>query len=1016
MQDLKERRNKMKINETMHFHANDGYRTIGYNEEEKDTPGIQSMNKDLPCEAVYFDDSSRLLLTHCARQDSTSHYTHTYCISQMTVRDFAGRSSEKVNVADFIKKVRFATAFDIQQLGNKSCISKGWYSSYEMCISEEKAAVPNTDLIWEILCTVILRKEMFELVVPAEYDLIATFRSSVVEILKHVPYGLWKSFSFSVNESNPKKEKRGVVFKQGEKAENKDNEFFVNFKLSTSEEKTLNSFWKLLYDYCHDSDGSFRSKVYEDFESKYRGRTFPSINAYEAYEQLCELADTSCQNNWELFCGYSKMIINNKDDETIIKLVADSFRERISNLGDVLTSPESDFLQCETPSQLKESLDKLKKSLDKHSILLSALKDNGVTLDGATSKTLIERATELKGKEPKDILKETHDFYEELKTGDTHSRIREFLSNAAIERRMQKLEAENREASEKYLEDIKAKLETALLGTSGSSIDVHAGSNEKNENVGAGRDGACTGSKQGENRGSKRKGKQPSEPRKDEHDNVRAEEESQDKKNTCGSYDTGDLNADSSRGESDSLTAFNELLKEMKEYKEATVDEEIKKKYSNTVCEVIERIANGIETERFEKIVNCCKCVENFFRGEDIKRLEADCEKRKEADKQKERVLESMTSFKAFIEWYCEKGKQVNWRGECIDRLRKNISEQGCVVCSVKDLMHAAQFVSGKYDIYEEQYVYDAVKLIISERLVSIKASKSKTLDDVREELLYLRYLKPEEGDEYTIKYLTEGSLAVISGKKNNTQKIVNKGPDWWRKFKEKIKEKFPCRKKTDGNSGESSPFEIKLGVALDLIREVDRRINNDNGQSCNHDKGEPTGETRQFSGCSSRKNDASTWDECKDVQAKRDCIRMLKECNLNENEKTELRRIENELRTEPGRSADWDHDTKSSNIRLIVILILLVLILSFAGIYLYNYFFAEDEEPIPTQPPATAQPTVEPTSEAPIPTQPPATTLPTEAELVEPPDRSVKEQYNEWVRKQYTSAQGSAPTENTSR
>ena len=440
----------MKINETVYWHAKEGYQTIGYDGEEKDVLDIKLSNSDLPCEVVLFDGRGRLLLGHTEKPSDTAIYTHTYCISQMSMHDFAGRSSEKVNVADFIKKVRFATAFDIQQLGNKSCISKGWYSSYEMCISEEKAAVPNTDLIWEILRTVILRKEMFELVVPAEYDLIATFRSSVVEILKHVPYGLWKSFSFSVNESNPKGKKRGVVFKQGKKAENKDNEFFVNFKLSTSEEKTLNSFWKLLYDYCHDSDGSFRGKVYEDFESKYRGRTFPSINAYEAYEQLCELADTSCQNNWELFCGYSKMIINNKDDETIIKLVADSFRERISNLGDVLTSPESDFLQCETPSQLKESLDKLKKSLDKHSILLSALKDNGVTLDGATSKTLIERATELKGKEPKDILKETHDFYEELKTGDTHSRIREFLSNAAIERRMQKLEAENREASEKY--------------------------------------------------------------------------------------------------------------------------------------------------------------------------------------------------------------------------------------------------------------------------------------------------------------------------------------------------------------------------------------------------------------------------------------------------------------------------------------------------------------------------------------------------------------------------------------
>lgn len=973
----------MKINETVYWHAKEGYQTIGYDGEEKDVLDIELSNSDLPCEAVYFDDSSRLLLTHCARQDSTSHYTHTYCISQMTVHDFAGRSSEKVNVADFIKKVRFATAFDIQQLGNKSCISKEWYSSYEMCISEEKAAVPNTDLIWEILRTVILRKEMFELVVPAEYDLIATFRSSVVEILKHVPYGLWKSFSFSVNESNPRGKKRGVVFKQGKKAENKDNEFFVNFKLSTSEEKELSSFWKLLYDYCHDSDGRFRSKVYEDFESKYSGRTFPSTYAYAAYEQLCELADSRCQNNWKLFCEYSEMITNNKDDETIVKLVADSFRERISNLGGVLTSSESDFLQCETPSQLKESLDKLKKSLDKHSILLSALKDNGVTLDGATSKTLIERATELKGKEPKDILNETHDFYEKLKTGDTHSRIREFLPNAAIERRMQELEAENRKASEKYLEDIKPKLETALRGTSGSSIDVHAGSNEKNENVGAGRDGACTGSKQGKNSGSERKGKQPSEPRKDRNDNVRAKEEPQDEKDTSDSHDAGDLNADRSRGESDPTATLKKLLEEMKECKEATIADDIQEKYSKNVREAIERIENRIETERFKKIVEIVERVKNLCCSDDIELLKADCKKREEADKQKESVLESMTSFKAFIEWYCEKGKQVNWRGECIDRLRKNISKQGCVVCSVKDLMHAAQFVSGKYDIYEDQTVYDAVKLIIENGLVSIMASRSKTLADIREELLYLRYLKPEEGDDYKIKCLTEGYIAGSSGKKNSTQeeKIVNQGPDWWRKFKEKL----PCRKETE--------FEIKLGVALDLIRKIEVSLNGDDERSGDSD-----------------------WDECKDVQAKRDCIRMLKKCKLSEDKKKKLKQIENELKKEFEESKSQYMDSKSSNIRLIIILALVVLILSFAGIYLYNYFFAEDEEPIPTQPPATAQPTVEPTSEAPIPTQPPATTLPTEAELVEPPDRSVKEQYNEWVRKQYTSAQGSAPTENTSR
>ena len=932
----------MKINETVYWQANEGYQTIGYDGEEKDVLDIKLSNNGLPCEVVVFDGSGRLLLAHAETTSDTAKYIHTYCISQMSMHDFAGRGLEKVNVADFIKKVRFATAFDIQQLRNKSCISKGWYSSYEMCISEEKAAVPNTDIIWKIIRTIISYKGMFELVVPSEYDLIATFRSSVVEILKHVPYGLWELFSFSVNESDPKDKKRGVVFKQGNKAKNEDNEFFVDFKLSTPGEEKLSSLLKLIYDYCHDGDGSFRSKVYEDFESKYSGRTFPSTYAYAAYEQLCELADSRCQNNWKLFCEYSEMITNNKDDETIVKLVADSFRERISNLGGVLTSFESDFLQCETPSQLKESLDKLKKSLDKHSILLSALKDNGVTLDGATSKTLIERATELKGKEPKDILNETHDFYEKLKTGDTHSRIREFLSNAAIECRMQELEAENGEASEKYLEDIKAKLETALLGTSGSSIDVHAGSNEKNENVVAGRDGACTGSKQGKNSGSKRKGKQPSEPRKDRNDNVRAKEESQDEKDTSDSHDAGDLNADRSRGESDSTATLEKLLEEMKECKEATIADDIQEKYSKNVREAIERIENRIETERFKKIVEIVERVKNLC-----------CSK--------ESVLESMTSFKAFIEWYCEKGKQVNWRGECIDRLRKNIQENVCVDCSVKDLMHAAQFVSGKYDIYEDQTVYDAVKLIIENGLVSIMASRSKTLADIREELLYLRYLKPEEGDEYTIKCLTEGYLAGSSGKKNSTQeeKIQNKGS----KHLRRLKEKHPCRKETE--------FEIKLGVALDLIRKIEVSLNGDNERSGASDSGNASDETSSSSSSLSRKNVTSIWDECKDVQAKRDCIRMLKKCKLSEDKKNKLKRIENELKKEFEESESQYMDSKSSNIRLIILIIilaLLVLILSFAGIYLYNYFFAEDEELIPTQPPATTQspattqPTVEPT------------------------------------------------------
>ena len=176
-----------------------------------------------------------------------------------------------------------------------------------------------------------------------------------------------------------------------------------------------------------------------------------------------------------------------------------------------------------------------------------------------------------------------------------------------------------------------------------------------------------------------------------------------------------------------------------------------------------------------------------------------------------------MTGFKAFIEWYCEKGKQVNWRGECIDRLRKNIQENVCVVCSVKDLMHAAQFVSGKYDIYEDQTVYDAVKLIIENGLVSIKVNKNKTLDDIREELLYLRYLKPEEGDDYKIKCLTEGYLAGSSGKKE--QHAGRKNPEQRIEAFAEVEGEAPVPKKTDGNSGESSPFEIKLGIALDLIK-----------------------------------------------------------------------------------------------------------------------------------------------------------------------------------------------------
>lgn len=889
--------------------------------EDKKKIAITSANKGLPCETVYFDESDglELRMTHTERQNEIAFYTHAFCFSYLSIGDIAGKGEENDDISRYIGTVCFASAADVNKFAEsrKEKIEPGWVEIGSKNETSGNKTVPNRNLVWKIINGVICDKKQVRLIVPTDYDLIATFRCSVIEILKHVPYGMWNRFSFSVNEANSERE---VVFATGNSA--KDGEYLIDASYEEASEPSSNFDWLIWK--CVVEDG-YREKFYNEFESGLSAEACIEDASYASYANAFRL--TTYKNLWECFKILSNVLEENKENKAIAKSQCCEMRfirelgMHKKNLGDVLTSPESDFSQCKNLQELDECIKKYSEFL----LRLSMMKmspNSELRIDTDAAECLIERATPLEDQSPDEIIKKTHKHHAKLGKGLEY--LPALIPDSVIKKRMQELEAENGKASEKYLEDIKPKLETVLRGTSDS-------------------------------------------------------------------HDAGDLNADRSRGESDPTATLKKLLEEMKERREATIDEDIHEKYSKNVCEAIERIANGIETERFEKIVNCCKCVENFFCEGDIKRLEADCEKRKEADKQKESVLKSMTGFKAFIEWYCEKGKQVNWQGECIDRLRKNISEQGCVDCSVKDLMHAAQFVSGKYDIYEDQTVYDAVKLIIENGLVSIMASRSKTLADIREELLYLRYLKPEEGDDYKIKCLTEGYPAGISGKKNSTQeaKIVNRGPDWWRKLKEKLL----CRKKTDGNSGESSPFKIKLGIALDLIRKIEVSLNGDNERSGDSD-----------------------WDECKDVQAKRDCIRMLKKCKLSEDKKKKLKQIENELKKEFEESESQYMDSKSSNIRLIIILALVVLILSFAGIYLYNYFFAEDEEPIPTQPPATAQPTVEPTSEAPIPTQPPATTLPTEAELVEPPDRSVKEQYNEWVRKQYTSAQGSAPTENTSR
>ena len=891
----------MRKNEKLYFHGNGGFEQVDNKGriENEEKIAITSANKGLPCETAYFVERDGLgfQMTHTEWQNEEAFYTHAFCFSGLSVGDIAGKGAENGDISRYIGTVCFASADDVNKFAEsrKEKIEPGWVEIGSKNETSGNKTVPNRNLVWKIINTVICDKKQVKLIVPADYDLIATFRYSVVEILKHVPYGMWNRCSFSVNEADSKCK---VVFETGNSA--KDGEYLIDAPYNEKSEPRNNFDW-LIWKCIYEDD--FRRKLYNEYESGFRDKACIEDASYTAYADVCRRTDY--QNLWELFERYSDALNKNKGNAAFGECCKSRFINELKihekNLGYVLTSPKSGFSKCKNLEGLEECIGKHSEFL----LRLSMMKmspNSELRIDTGAAECLIERATTLEDQSSDEIIKNTYDYYAKLtklKSNEDYPYISKLIPKDVVEKRMQELEAKNREASEKYLEDIKPKLETVLRGTSDS-------------------------------------------------------------------HDAGDLNADRSRGESDSTATLEKLLEEMKECKKATIADDIQEKYSKNVCEAIERIENRIETERFKKIVEIVERVKNLCCSDDIELLKADCKKREEADKQKESVLESMTSFKAFIEWYCEKGKQVNWRGECIDRLRKNMQENVCVDCSVKDLMHAAQFVSGKYDIYEDQTVYDAVKLIIENGLVSIMASRSKTLADIREELLYLRYLKPEEGDDYKIKCLTEGYLAGSSGKKNSTQeeKIQNKGSKPLRK----LKEKHPCRKKTDGNSGESSPFEIKLGVALDLIREVDRRINNDNGQSCNHDKGEPTGETRQFSGCSPRKNDASTWDECKDVQAKRDCIRMLKKCKVNENEKTELRRIENELKTEPGKSADRDHDTKSSNIRLIVILISLVLILSFAGIYLYNYFFAEDEEPIPTQPPATTQspattqPTVEPT------------------------------------------------------
>ena len=596
----------MKKNEKLYFHGNGGFEQVDNKGriENEEKIAITSANKGLPCETVYFDESDglELRMTHTERQNEIAFYTHAFCFSGLSIGDIAGKGEENDDISRYIGTVCFASAADVNKFAEsrKEKIEPGWVEIGSKNETSGNKTVPNRNLVWKIINGVICDKKQVRLIVPTDYDLIATFRCSVIEILKHVPYGMWNRFSFSVNEADSKCK---VVFETGNSA--KDGEYLIDAPYNEKSEPRNNFDWLIWK--CVVEDG-YREKFYNEFESGLSAEACIEDASYASYANAFRL--TTYKNLWECFKILSNVLEENKENKAIAKSKCCEMRfirelgMHKKNLGDVLTSPESDFSQCKNLQELDECIKKYSEFL----LRLSMMKmspNSELRIDTGAAECLIERATPLEDQSPDEIIKKTHKHHAKLGKGLEY--LPALIPDSVIKKRMQKLEAKNREASEKYLEDIKPKLETALRGTSGSLTNGSADSEAKDESVGTGQGKTCTGLKQGKKRRPRRKGKQPSESGKDRNDNVRAKEEPQDEKDTSDSHDAGDLNADRSRGESDPTATLKKLLEEMKERKEATIDKDIRQKYSKNVREAIERIANGIETKRFEKIVNCCK-------------------------------------------------------------------------------------------------------------------------------------------------------------------------------------------------------------------------------------------------------------------------------------------------------------------------------------------------------------------------------------------------------------------------
>lgn len=398
----------MKKNEKLYFHGNGGFEQVDNKGRIKDEEkiAITSANKGLPCETAYFVERDGLgfQMTHTERQNEESFYTHAFCFSGLSIGDIAGKGEENDDISRYIGTVCFASAADVNKFAEsrKEKIEPGWVEIGSKNETSGNKTVPNRNLVWKIINGVICDKKQVRLIVPTDYDLIATFRCSVIEILKHVPYGMWNRFSFSVNEANSERE---VVFATGNSA--KDGEYLIDASYEEASEPSSNFDWLIWK--CVVEDG-YREKFYNEFESGLSAEACIEDASYASYANAFRL--TTYKNLWECFKILSNVLEENKENKAIAKSQCCEMRfirelgMHKKNLGDVLTSPESDFSQCKNLQELDECIKKYSEFL----LRLSMMKmspNSELRIDTDAAECLIERATPLEDQSPDEIIKNT---------------------------------------------------------------------------------------------------------------------------------------------------------------------------------------------------------------------------------------------------------------------------------------------------------------------------------------------------------------------------------------------------------------------------------------------------------------------------------------------------------------------------------------------------------------------------------------------------------------------------------